>query len=134
MKKLTLFLLTILLGTLMACEQADSIEIEEAPQNLAGEVAGVYLGTLSYNDSLFLDYSFTVTRIDDQLVSAEGADDRFPTIKSELKEAPEISQVDWITQPDTYQLDSTFTYVRSSQHLTVIRKDHAVEFFGYKQN
>lgn len=134
MKKLSLLLLTALLSTLMACEKSEKMEIQEANQNLAREVAGVYLGTLSYNDSLYFDYSFTVIRIEDQLVSAKGEDDRFPEIRSELKEAPEISQVDWITQPDTYQLDSTFTYVRSSRHLTVIRKDHAVEFFGYKQD
>lgn len=134
MKKLNLFLLTAILSTFMACQKSDDIAIEEAPQNLAQEVAGVYLGTLSYNDSLFFNYRFTVTRMADQLVSAKGEDDRFPEITSELQEAPEISQVDWITHTNTYQLDSTFTYVRPSQHLTVIRKDHAVEFFGYKQD
>ncbi|MBX2876184.1 MAG: hypothetical protein KTR30_28955 [Saprospiraceae bacterium] len=134
MKSLSLFLLIAILSTCMACQKSTHMEIEEATQNLAGEVAGVYLGTLSYNDSLFFDYTFTVTRLADQLVSAKGEDDRFPEIRSELKEAPELSQVDWITHPDTYQLDSTFTYVRSSEHLTVIRKDHAVEFFGYRQD
>ncbi|NET33957.1 MAG: hypothetical protein F6K19_18365 [Cyanothece sp. SIO1E1] len=134
MKKLTLFILTLIVSTLMACEKSNDLEIEEATQDLAKEVAGVYLGTLLYNDSLFSDYSFEVSRLADQLVSAKGQDDRFPEIRSELREAPELSQVDWITHPDTYQLDSTFTYVRDSRHLTVIRKDHAVEFFGYKQD
>lgn len=133
MKKLTLFILTLIVSTLMACEKSNDLEIEDATQDLAKEVAGVYLGTLLYNDSLFSDYSFEVTRLADQLVSAKGQDDRFPEIRSELREAPELSQVDWITHPDTYQWDSTFTYVRDSRHLTVIRKDHAVEFFGYKQ-
>lgn len=133
MKKLTLFILTLIVSTLMACEKSNDFEIEDATQDLAKEVAGVYLGTLLYNDSLFSDYSFEVTRLADQLVSAKGQDDRFPEIRSELREAPELSQVDWITHPDTYQWDSTFTYVRDSRHLTVIRKDHAVEFFGYKQ-
>ena len=133
MKKLTLFILTLIVSTLMACEKSNDLEIEHATQDLAKEVAGVYLGTLLYNDSLFSDYSFEVTRLADQLVSAKGQDDRFPEIRSELREAPELSQVDWITHPDTYQWDSTFTYVRDSRHLTVIRKDHAVEFFGYKQ-
>lgn len=134
MKKLTLFILTLIVSTLMACEKSNDLEIEEATQDLAKEVAGAYLGTLLYNDSLFSDYSFEVTRLADRLVSAKGQDDRFPEIRSELREAPELSQVDWITHPDTYQLDSTFTYVRDSRHLTVIRKDHAVEFFGYKQH
>ena len=133
MKKLTLFILTLIVSTLMACEKSNDLEVEDATQDLAKEVAGVYLGTLLYNDSLFSDYSFEVTRLADQLVSAKGQDDRFPEIRSELREAPELSQVDWITHPDTYQWDSTFTYVRDSRHLTVIRKDHAVEFFGYKQ-
>ena len=133
MKKLTLFILTLIVSTLMACEKSNDLEIEDATQDLAKEVAGLYLGTLLYNDSLFSDYSFEVTRLADQLVSAKGQDDRFPEIRSELREAPELSQVDWITHPDTYQWDSTFTYVRESRHLTVIRKDHAVEFFGYKQ-
>lgn len=134
MKKLTVLTLTLILGTLMACDKSNELELEEATQNLAKEVEGVYLGTLVYNDSLFSDYSFEVTRLEDQLVSAKGQDDRFPEIRSALREAPELSQVDWITHPDTYQLDSTFTYVRASRHLTVIRKDHAVEFFGYKQD
>ena len=134
MKKLTLLLLSLFVGTLIACDKSNALEIEEATQDLAKEVAGVYLGTLVYNDSQFSDYSFEVTRLSDDLVSAKGQDSRFPEIRSELREAPELSQVDWITHPDTYQLDSTFTYVRASQHLTVIRTDHAVEFFGYKQD
>ncbi len=134
MKKLNLLLFTLVLGTLLACEKSNDLEIEKATQDLAKEVAGVYLGTLVFNDSLFSDYSFEVTRLADQLIAAKGQDDRFPEIRSELREAPELSQVDWITHPDTYQLDSTFTYVRASRHLTVIRKDHAVEFFGYKQD
>jgi|GEM_PF-5788599 len=132
MKKSNLFLLMAIVSLLMACQKADDLELEEVPQDLAQEVAGVYEGTLSYNDSLFFDYTFIVTRLSDQSVKARGEDDRFPEITSMLVEAPEISQVDWITHPNTYQLDSTFTYVRASQHLTVIRTDHQVEFFGYK--
>lgn len=132
MKKTTLFLLLAIISLLMACQKADDMEIEEASQDLAHEVAGVYEGTLNYQDSLFFDYTFIVTRLSNQSVSAKGEDDRFPEITSLLVEAPEISQVDWITHPNTYQLDSTFTYVRASQHLTVIRTDHQVEFFGYK--
>ena len=132
MKKTTLLLLMANISLLMACQKADDIEIEEISQDLAREVAGVYEGTLNYNDSLFFDYTFTVTRLSNQSVSAKGEDYRFPEITSMLVEAPDISQVDWITHPNTYQLDSTFTYVRASQHLTVIRTDHQVEFFGYK--
>lgn len=132
MKKTTLLLLMTIVSLLMACQKADDMEIEEVSQDLAQEVAGVYEGTLNYNDSLFFDYTFIVTRLTNQSVQAKGEDNRFPEITSMLVEAPEISQVDWITHPNTYQLDSTFTYVRASRHLTVIRMDHQVEFFGYK--
>lgn len=132
MKKTTLLLLMTIVSLLMACQKADDMEIEEVPQDLAQEVAGVYEGALNYNDSLFFDYTFIVTRLTNQSVQAKGEDNRFPEITSMLVEAPEISQVDWITHPNTYQLDSTFTYVRASRHLTVIRMDHQVEFFGYK--
>lgn len=133
MKHLSLFFLLAMLSTLFSCQKEDDLEVDPTPADLAAEVAGTYQGTLSFNDSLYFNYQFTVLKLTKDEISAKGEDDRFPEIASRLMEAPELAQVDWITQPNTYQWDSTFTYVRATQHLTVIRTDLGVEFFGYKQ-
>ena len=126
-------LLFVSLAVFTSCDK-DEDQIPEPEVDLASEVVGTYVGKISYEGVIYTsDYTVTIRKVDNTTVQCEGEDDRLPVHQFEIKEADEISGVDWITQSDTYQVDSVFTFVRADKHLTIIRKDLNASFDGTKQ-
>ena len=133
MKTLKLLCTALLAFVVFAsCDKDEDVKPNDNPgEDLAGEVAGTYIGSISHNDTIyFADYAVTVTRINNTRVRCEGEDYRLPAHEFEIKNADPISGKDWITQTDTYQLDSVFTFVRENSHLTIIREDLNASFGG----
>ena len=136
MKTLSTLIVALMAVSLFTSCQKEDIQPQPQPEpeiDLAAEVEGTYLGSISYGEYIYLDYEVTVTRISNNKVRCEGEDNKLPQHTFEIKEADEIVGKDWITQPDTYQLDSIFTFVRADSHLTIIRTDFGASFGGYQQ-
>lgn len=134
MRKLLFFGLLIFgLLAFASCEK-EPVEEPQETKDLAAEVAGTYIGNITHEGQIyFADYTVTVTKINDSRIRCQGEDDRLPTHEFEIREADQISGVDWIVQTNTAQLDSVFTFVRDDRHLTIIRKDLAASFDGSKE-
>ncbi len=135
MKTLQLLCAAFLALVLFASCEKENVKPQDDPgQDLAAEVVGTYVGNISHNDTIyFADYAVTVTRISNTRIRCVGEDDRLPAHEFDIKNADPIVGEDWITQTNTYQLDSVFTFVRSDSHLTIIREEFNASFGGYRQ-
>ena len=108
--------------------------LPETTVDLAKEVVGEYMGRVLHEGTLYLDdYKLTISKVSETRIRCKGDDNKIPAFETDIAEAPEISGVDWITQPNTYQLDSVFTYVRAEERITIIRKELNIEFYGVKE-